>query len=254
MRPPFLQPHCGRPHHPTVHLSQFRSEIRDEGCHELAELLAVVGCASGDRMSNNSSVKSDNWAFLPLVILLKCRTTPAMYCHLIQANTEKGGNFKYYIEVTLSHPRASAAYGGLFLVLEFRNFKKKASVTVTQLSHCPRLWQFEKKSNSHSHMLTCHVPYNEIRNEKIRYEIYRCHSTTVVTTNAECHSHSILHQPWRFSAGEVSFLGFGDKDSGKRSGSAGEKKRSRLRKFWTSIHDPLPLIQLQNGPFKTNFS
>ena len=38
MRPPFLQPHCGRPHHPTVHLSQFRSEIRDEGCHELAVL------------------------------------------------------------------------------------------------------------------------------------------------------------------------------------------------------------------------
>ena len=28
-------------------------------------------------MSNNSSVKSDNWAFLPLVILLKCSTTPA---------------------------------------------------------------------------------------------------------------------------------------------------------------------------------
>ena len=52
------------------------------------------------------------------------------------------------------------------------------------------------------------------------------------------YSYSILHQPWRFSAGEVSFFGFGGKDSGKRSGSAGEKKLSRLRKFWTSIHDP----------------
>ena len=52
------------------------------------------------------------------------------------------------------------------------------------------------------------------------------------------HSHSILHQPWRFSAGEVSFFGLGGKDSGKRSGSAGEKKLSRLRKFLTSIHDP----------------
>jgi hypothetical protein len=51
-------------------------------------------------------------------------------------------------------------------------------------------------------------------------------------------SDSCLHESWHFSAGGVFFLGLGGKDSGKRSGSAGELSPYRLHKFWVGIPDP----------------
>ena len=74
------------------------------------------------------------------------------------------------------------------------------------------------------------------------------------TVVQDCDCDSFLHQLWRFSAGEVSFFGLRGQRQRQTIGLGGGKKTISVAENLDKYSRPLQLIQLKNGPFKTNFS